>query len=548
MAVLALALAACSSGGGGGSNATSGGGPQATAAQPKPGGTLAVGIESESAGWAPWKDNQSSAGLMVMYAIHDPLMAYGADVKPHPFLAESLTPNADLTQYTIKLRPGVKFHDGTPFNAQALKEIFDTYFKPPSARTSGALKSVLSIDVVDELTAVFKLEGPNAAFPDLLANPLSVAFVFSPTAAKAAGDNYSSHPVGTGPFIFDSWQRDSQLVVKKNPSYWRKGLPYLEQVTFRPLPDEDSRLASLQAGEIDVMHTARQPQNIVKAAKDGSIAAYPRVGNTSAILSYATSRPPIDDKRVRQGLAYALDQKQLISVQGLEGLATESSQLFNKDSPYYSPAAEQKYPKQDLAKSKSLLQAYMNDPKRSDGKAVGAPITFKLTCTAGVASLNDLSVLYQRMWKDVGVQVDLDLVDQPTLINKVLGAGPDFKANYDASCFRAGFDGDPDLLYTSVHEINNSANISDLNNPRAIQLVEIGRKEADPAARQKAYQELMEILADEVPLTYHGSLVYAVGAKPGIKAVDDWTLPDGSKGWGARAAIVRFGEVWRADQ
>lgn len=548
MAVLALALAACSSGGGGGSGATSGGGPQATAAQPKPGGSVVVGIESESAGWLPGKDTQTAAGFMVMYAIHDPLMSYGADLKPRPFLAESLTPNADLTQYTVKLRAGIKFHDGTPLNAQALKDAFDNYLKPATARTAGALRPVLSLDVVDELTAIYKLDGPNAAFPDLLATP-PINFVFSPTAAKAAGDNYSAHPVGTGPFIFDSWQRDSQLVVKKNPNYWRKGLPLLEQVTFRPLPDEDSRLASLQSGDVDVMHTVRQAQNVVKASKSGNeITSYPKVGNPSALVVYAMSHPPLDDKRVRQGLAYALDQKALISVQGLEGLAPESSQLFAKDSPYYSPTAEQKYPKQDVTKAKSLIQSYVNDPKRSDGKAVGAPITFKLTCTAGVASLNDLSVLYQSSWRNVGVQVDLDLIDQASLINKLVGPAPDFKAAFDVSCSRAGLDGDPDLLYNGYHDLANAANVTDYSNPRVTQLFEDGRKAADPEARRKIYQEINDILVEDVPLTYHGALVTAVGAKSGVKGIDDWTFADGSKGWGARGSVVRFGEVWRADQ
>jgi peptide/nickel transport system substrate-binding protein len=544
LAALALVVTACggddddddAGGGGGGGGETT---ETSAAGEPRPGGEITVGLESESAGWLPSKDSQSQAGLQVMFAIHDALMAYDESGAVQPYLAESLEPNADLTEYTLTLRPGVVFHDGEPLDAQAIKTIFDDYLKAPDSRTAGSLTDITAFEVTGELTGVYQLAGPNAAFPDLLTGIIGMPF--SPKAASEMGPDYSANPVGTGPFRFVSWQRDGELVVEKNPDYWQEGKPYLDRIRFRPLPDEESRVASLLAGEVDVMHTVRQAQAVEEADE---VQALIDIGGQSAITYYNTARPPTDDLRVRQALVHAVDQAELISVQGLENITYPTFQPVPADSQWATDAAEEAYPAHDPEAAEALLQEYIDDPDRSDGKAPGEPLEISLVVTAGVASLNDLAQLYQESWEAVGFEVSLDLVDQPTLINKAVGSAPDFAGDYVATLFRIGTDNDPDILRTTFYDAAAAANISNWANAEASELFDEARVEPDVERRAELYGRIWELLATEVPLSYHGGLATAVGAQPDVRGIPDWTLPDGTLGEGHPGSVVHFVEVW----
>ena len=317
-----------------------------------------------------------------------------------PYLAESMEPNADLTEWTLKLRPDVQFHDGTPLDAQALKTVFDDYLKQPTSRVAASLADVTSLDVVDDLTVVYRLAEPNAAFPDELVT--AAGWPFSPTAAAAAGDDAGANPVGTGPFRFVSWQRDSNLVVEKNADYWQEGLPHLDKITFRPIPDEDTRLSSLQSGDIDVMQSLRQA-TVIKARDLDAVNNFEHLGSNSGGSTMNVSRPPFDDVRVRQALAHAMDQEALIEVLGGKGVTPVQTQFFSPDSPYYSEKLEASYPEYDVEKAQELYDDYVNDPERSDGKAVGEPISFTFTCPPD-PSLNELSQLYQAFCNVLGAR------------------------------------------------------------------------------------------------------------------------------------------------
>ena len=549
LAVLLLLAAGC----GGNDSPTPGAGtptagatgtPSPTAAaQPEPGGSVSIGLEAESAGWMPGKDSHSESGTSVMLAIHDPLMARTDNGEVKPFLAESLTPNAELTEWTLKLRSGVKFHDGTDLNSAALKEIFDTYLKAPTSRLAGALAPVDAMEIVDDLTVRYKLKSKFAPFADLLTG--AAGWPFSPTAAKAKGDDYSASPVGTGPVVFDSWQRDNQLVVKKNPNYWIPGQPYLDQVTFRPIPDEDARLASLTSGGVDMIHTLRQ--SLARKALATSGFTHLRfLGNNSGATIFNTGKPPFDDKRVRLALAHSIKQEDLIKVLGGEGLTPPVTQLFSKDDPFFSPEAEAKWPKFDLEKAKGFLQQYVNDPNRSDKKPVGQPISFTYNCPPD-PSLIEVAVLYQQFWTQLGAQVELKQVEQSAHINNGVGKPPDFKGEYDAQCWRLGGQADPDAVLFNQYgkPAGQAANVTDWDNPKAQELLKTGRETNDLATRKKAYGDLMVLFAEEVPHLLTGGTLSVVSTKPTVKGVPDWTFPDGkTKGNGHPQSVVVFRGVW----
>ncbi len=509
---------------------------------PKAGGQLVMATEAESNGWFPPFE---TGRALIQVTIYDTLMAEDEKGVVRPYMAESLTPSADFAQWTLKLRPGVMFHDNTPLNADTIRHNFMEYHKVAGSRTSGATAVITGVTVIDDLTARFDLTGPNGAFPSLLTGVLGMPF--SKAVDTIGRERFNSAPIGAGPFMFVSWQRDSAFVVKKNPNYWQKdkGLPYLDQVTFRPIPDEDARLATLMSGDADIMQTVRQAQNVKRAAEGGSIKNYPDIGNVVADLNLNMGKPPTNDVRVRKALAYAVDQRQLISVQGLEGVAPVTKQLFAKDSPYYSEAADRAYADNDMNRAKALMREYINDPARSDGKPVGTPPTVAITCTAGVSSLNDLVLIYQQKWKEAGMESTLDLVDQAVLVSKLVGTPPQYAAGYEVSCNRNGSDDDPDTFYNSYAILNNAANVLDIDDARVRELVQQGRASGDPEVRKKAYQDMMVRVNELQPYIIHGGLATALGAKPEIKGIPDWKFPDGTRGSGHPSASPRFVEIWR---
>ncbi len=545
VAAAALVVGACGSGGGGDDPAdTDAGGT------PKPGGSVSIGLEAETAGWQPGKDSPAESGTSVMLAIYDPLVLRSRDGEITPFLAETVTKSADLKEWTIKLRPNVKFHDGTPLTAENQKEAFDKVLTVTGARTAGVLAGA-TMTVVDPLTIKYTLAQPNAAFGEVLAG--ASGYAFSMANYNAKGADISANPVGTGPFVFQSWTRDSQLVVKKNPSYWIQGLPHLDEVVFKPIPDEDARLFSLQAGDIDMMHTLRQ--GLVKKAKDAEkrdreFKVYDFLGNNSGANIFNSGKPPFDDKRVRQGLVYAINQATSIDALGGTGMVPESTQLYTRDSPFYSERAAATYPKQDINKAKQLLTSYVNDPARSDKKAVGAPISFRYDCPPD-PTLVDLSLVLQQQWAAVGVQVSLRQVEQSVHIAEAVGNPPDYTAEYDVKCWRLGGQGDPDsTLFTQFGPPKGAAsNVTDFTTPKLQELLQKGRTTADFDERKKVYEEISILFNEEAPFSLSGATASIVAARPYVQSVMDWTFPDRTtKGPSITQSVITTRELWRNDR
>ncbi len=535
---LLLGSAACGSGDGDGNGDAEAGAVSESvdAGDPVEGGTITVGLEAETNSWMPHEGTFNQPGLNVAYAIYDPLMQRSEGGSVEPYLAESLEPNADLTEWTLKLRPDVQFHDGTPLDAQALKTIFDTYLKAPSSRLAAQLAKVNSLDVVDELTVVYKLAETNAAFPDLLVG--ASGWPFSPTAAAAAGPDAGANPVGTGPFVFQSWQRDSRLVVSKNANYWQEGKPYLDEIVFRPIPDEDTRLASLQSGDIDVMQSLRQ-STVIRARDLEGVNNFEHLGSNSGGLTLNTSRAPFDDIRVRQALVHAVDQEALIEVLGGSGVTPPQTQFWSPDSPWYSEKVAESYPDFDLEKAQELYDDYINDPERSDGQPVGTQLSFTFQCPPD-PSLNELSQLYQALWGAMGAQVELQQTEQAAWIQDMLSR------DYETGCTRVGADRDPYLVFDDAFT-DGPLNMTAFQSPEIDEQLEILRTTTDTDARKAAVEEIGLVLNENVPNAFSGGTLTVLATKEAIRNLDGWTFLDGTMGNGANASTAMWGHVWRVE-
>ncbi len=530
-----LGTAACGGGDGDGNEGAAPGAQSdgGEAGDPVEGGSITVGLEAETNSWLPGEGTFNQPGLNVAYAIYDPLMQRAEDGEVRPYLAESLESNEDLTEWTLTLRPDVMFHDGTPLNAQALKTVFDTYLKAPTSRVAATLSEVNSLDVVDDLTVVHELADTNAAFPDILTG--ASGWPFSPEAAAAAGPDAGANPVGTGPFVFESWQRDSRLVLTKNADYWQPGLPHLDELVFRPIPDEDARLASLQSGDIDVMQSLRQG-TILRARDLDGVSNYEWLGSNSGGTTVNTSRAPFDDVRVRQALAHALDQEALIEVLGGAGVTPPSTQFFSEDSPYYSEKVAEAYPEYDLEKAQELYDDYINDPDRSDGLPVGTALSFTFQCPPD-PSLNELSQIIQAFWSALGAQVELQQTEQAAWIQQMLSR------DYETGCTRVGGDNDPFILLSQAFQ-EGPLNMTAFQSPEIDEQLDVLKGTADLDERKKAIEAIGLVLNENVPNTFAGGTLTVMAARDEVKNMDGWVFPDDTVGNGAANATAMWGHVW----
>jgi peptide/nickel transport system substrate-binding protein len=189
--------------------------------------------------------------------------------------------------------------------------------------------------------------------------------------------------VGTGPFQFVSWQRDGDLVVERNPDYWQEDQPYLDRITFRPIPDEATRAASLSSGDVDAVQSARLSGFLSDVAGIPGVEVVLGLGNGGGGVLFNTDEPPLDDLRIRQSLAHAVDQQSLMEVAADDAaeLSEPRTQFYPSDSPFYSEAVADAWLGHDPERAQELYDEYVNDPERSDGKPVGEPVALTLDTT-----------------------------------------------------------------------------------------------------------------------------------------------------------------------
>jgi peptide/nickel transport system substrate-binding protein len=529
------------------------------------GGDIAVGLEGESQSWTPGQTQWTVGGLSVGNAIYDPFIVLDGNGEYKPFLAESLTPNADLTEWTVVLRDGVTFHDGTPLDAAAVKWNFDNLINAEGANTQGTLTTagVTGMEIVDDMSVVYVLSDTNAAFPDLLRG--TIGMPVSPTAYEADPEGFNDGPVGTGPFVFDEWVRDGYLRTSRNPDYWMSDengqqLPYLNSIEFRPIADENVRALALSSDDIQVMQTLRgsTAKQVIALVDDDdrSFNAVTYVGNQSGSAIFNTLEPPLDDVRVRRALAMASDGELVAQVLGDDGLVPRSTGFFSTDSPWYSEAAANAYPGtagRDLEGAIALREEYENDPARSDGRAPGEPVTLTYSCLPD-ASLLQVAQLQQSLWSEAGFEVDLSQVEQAELISNAIGTAdstPPWRGTYSANCWRSpALTGDPYTDFVGFFgPVDTSVtNFTNFTDPQIDAALETLRTSADFDERYAAVETIGMVNGENVAIAFSSATPTLVGYRGDIYGIPTWHVPDGALGSGIPGGVMRFHEAFIATQ
>lgn len=267
-------------------------------------------------------DANDTLSQAVAKSFYQGLFGLDKGMKVRPVLAESYTVSADGRIYTIKLHRGVKFQDGTDFNAEAVKVNLDRASNPANhLKRYDLYKNIANTTVLDTFTVQITLTTPFSAFINVLAHPASV--MISPAALKTWGKDIGFHPVGTGPYIFDVWNQTDYLRVKKFTGYWQPGLPKLDSITWRPVADNNTRAAMLQTGEANFAFPIPYEQAPL-LEKNPNITLVSAPSIIQRYISINVTQKPFDDIRVRQAINYAINRQALIKV-AFAGYATPAA-------------------------------------------------------------------------------------------------------------------------------------------------------------------------------------------------------------------------------
>jgi len=409
-----------------------------------------------------------------------------------PGLAESLTISKDGLNYTFKLRKGIAFHDGTPFNAQAVKFSIERQINPEHpANKLGKYPfaayffgNVKAVEVMDESTVRFILKEPRASFLAILT--AGAASVVSPTAAMKAGQDYGATPVGTGPFKFVQWDRGQRVVLEKNPSYWRFPVK-VDRVIFRPITEDQARLTELLTGALDLI-VGTPPDFVAQLENHPKVTLQRQVGAHVWYLGFNNSKKPFDDKRVRQALNYAVDKDAIVR-DVLKGTGAVSK----------GPVLPGTWG------DESSIKPFPYDPERARKLLAEAGLANGFSTTlwvpesgSGMQSPVAMRTIIQSNLKAVGVNVTLQTMEWGAFLAKLRTKEQDLFA----LSWMAGSE-DPDLvMYPLLHSSQWTPvgpNRAMYKNPRFDEVLTQARLTTDQAKRAQLYREAQRLLHDDPP-------------------------------------------------
>jgi ABC-type transport system substrate-binding protein len=475
------------------------GGDRAAEGTPTPGGVLRIGMDREPSSFDPTVQNSNPAA----FAVYDTLMRLTPEGTTQPYLAESMgTPDGGLT-WRMTLRPGVTFSDGTPLHADAVIVNVQRHIDASSTPARTAAQSIASMRAVDPLTVEFTLHSPLGAFPAVFAQPIfagSLGMIISPAALERYGDAVGEHPVGAGPFRLVEWARDSRIVLERNPAYWQQGMPHLDGLEFRPLSDTESRYASIQNGDVDVILAAYN-QELVRALQDPNLTVYYGPGDSGELLYFNFGRAPFDDRRMREAVVRALDLRALSASLYNNQLVTAQS-LFGESSPYHSPEATQAWPAFDQERARQLVEEY---------RAAGGSTAISLKTTTARGQFGEF---VQAQLAAVGFDVDVELFDLARYSAEVVQSG-DFDLTTTVSSFDTPFPPVQRLLATG-----GSANYGHYSNPRVDALLDEAASTADEAERTAAYHQVELLVNEDLAVCWLSRAYLATITRNGVHGVD----------------------------
>lgn len=516
--VLMLLLSAC-----GGQQASSGSttaaGALAAQGVPAQGGELSFALATSPDTLDPHRSGLA-VSVRVIRTIHDSLVVQLPDHTIKPWLATEWEVSEDGLSYTFKLREDVKFHDGTPFNAEAVKYNFDRILDPATKASNAAalLQPYQSSEVLDEYTVRLNLATPSRAFLGNLSQAL--LGIVSPAAAQKYGDQLGQHPVGTGPFKFVKWEENAGIHVERNPDYkWapelvtNQGAPYLDGIDFRIVPEEATRIGSVQSKQVLAAETV-PPQHILTLEKDPNFQLLQT--NTVGLpytLFFNKDREPWNELKARQAVQLAVDVDRIVKTLYL-GTYERAWSPLTPGTFGYDASLEQSI-KPDIPKANRLLDE-LGWVRGEDGIRVkdGKKLTLRyVDGTPNREKRNDIAVMIQQQLKQIGIAVEVEITKD---IRTVVYTNGDYDLYGNSQV-----NSDPNALYSFYHSYDpkGQASLSRLNDPGVDQWLEQGRVEKDDGKRAELYQQVQQYIIDHAIILPIYVFPYTVAASNSVQGV-----------------------------
>ncbi|WP_214403700.1 ABC transporter substrate-binding protein [Pseudonocardia lacus] len=514
----AAVLAACGAapginGAGGGAPAEAGGGAirtvnpyggdAAAEGQPKDGGTLIMGTDREAVSFDPTTQNTNQAAL----AVYDSLLKFNAEGQPEPYLAQSMESTDNGLTWRLGLRDGVQFSDGTPLDANAVILNVQRHIDKASSPGNRYAAQIASMSAVDPLTVEFVLKAPFGAFPSVFALNFTagnLGAIVSPAAIAQHGDQVGNNPVGAGPFMLSDWVRDSKMTLTKNPNYWQKdkGLPHLDALEFRPLPDTETRYASIENGDVDLIFGGYHTE-LLRGLQNPNLSVYYGPGNGAEYVYFNFQRAPFDDPRMREAFVRGIDLKAVAATQ-FRGEMAEARGWFGDDSPYSTQEAIDAWPAYDPERAKQLVQEYV-------AEGGSATVDYKST---NAPNRVQWSEFLQAQMAAIGITLQPQFYDLAQYSSQVVQA-KDFQV--------AGWVGGPvDVPYPAIQNLlhtGGNTNYGSYSNPEVDALLDKAAATTDEAERTAAYQRVMLLTNQDIPVAYYSRGYLSTIAKPEVKGV-----------------------------
>ena len=453
---------------------------------------LKIGLQEDPDVLDP-AQSRTFVGRIVYTALCDKLVDITPDLKFVPQLATEWKWSDDGKQLTMKLRQGVKFHDGTDFNADAVVATIERNMTMPESRRKSELASVAKVEAIDPSTVQFTLKSPDASLLAQLSD--RAGMIVSPAAAKELGAKFGSKPVCAGPFKFVERVQNDKIVLEKFQDYWNKDKVFLDKITYLPIPDSAVRLANLQSGDLDLIERVA-PSDVatVKGNSNLTLADIVGLGYMSMYVNVGNGpradNPLGKDKRLRQAFSLAIDRDAIAKV-AFEGTAVAGNQPFPPNGPWYDKSNPVEA--RNIEKAKALMKEAGVDRLQVEMSLDNSPI------------VTQVMQMIQAMVAEAGFDVTLKTMEFATLLDQET-AGNYQIARTDWSG-RVDPDGDIHLFVTCKGGLNDMKYC----NPEVDRLLNEARLTTDNAVRKQKYDAANAILSQDLPIIYigHQSWIWA---------------------------------------
>ncbi len=443
--------------------------------------TITVALQSDGKTLDPHKASDAGS-IHLIENMYSTLLRHKAGTygEIEPDLAESYTISKDGRSYTFKLRKGARFHDsGREVKAADVKYSIERIIE--LKERAAHFSNLAGMDISDDYTIIFRLKEAMAPFLMFLANPMNA--VVNKDVVTANAGNLDRADAGSGPFRLVEWKKDQHCILEKYQQYYIKGLPKLDKVIFRPIPDTTAQSTALRNGEVDIILDVNNKQALL-LKKAGNVTLKNVPGTFWEYIGINTKHEPFDDVRVRQAVSYAIDRN-IINKMVKFGNATVLDGGVLPPS-HWAYANLHPYGKRDLAKARQLLKAAGLGNGFETVLKVGSDFEYQVSAA---------QIIKQQL-KDVGIKVKVVGMESSLFFNSL--------GKHDFALTVVGWLGfiDPDEYFYNIFHSQGKWNQQSFANATFDQLLDQGRKETDMAKRKQIYGQIQQILVDEVPMAF----------------------------------------------